>query len=61
MISSKNAISHHEHLYLQFQTQFSRDENQFFAFFILTPDQVQSKKKQKSDENLLVGCVGQSK
>ena len=50
--SIKNAISRRERLYLQLQNQFRGDEDRFFAFFTLTPDQVLSKKKQKRGENL---------
>jgi len=49
--SIKNAISRRERLYLQLQNQFSGDEDRFFTFFTLTPDQVQAKKK-KRGENL---------
>jgi hypothetical protein len=50
--SIKNAISRRERLYLQLNAQFGGDEDWFFTFFTLTPDQLQSKKKQKKGENL---------
>jgi len=50
--SIKNAISRRECLYLQLNAQFGGNEDRFFTFFTLTPNQLQSKKKQKKGENL---------
>jgi hypothetical protein len=50
--SIKNAISRRERLYRQLEFQFGGDEGRFFAFFTLTPEQLQSKKKRKKGETL---------
>jgi len=51
----KNAISRRERLYAQLQGPFRGDEDRFFGFFTLTPDQLKLMKKRPKSGDVLRG------